>query len=269
MIANIGQRIKNRLFRKSIPNACRNVTVLPDDIFLVSYPKSGNTWLRFIIANLLYSNRIAVSFSNIGILIPDIYKYRDQDLLQLPTPRILKSHECFDTKYPKVIYIVRDPRDVAVSYYHYLIKIQEIAEDYPINSWIKSFVKGTFIPQFGTWSQNVESWLFTNKNTQNLLLIRYEDLLNNSFKEVSKIAAFLSLNVSEEQIAKAIALSSADNMRRSEKQSGWQPNQNSRKDKAFVRAAKSGNWKTDLSEYAVKEIECNWGSLMQKLNYLQ
>lgn len=268
MFIKIKRRIKNKFSQKPIPNACRDVTVLPDDVFLVSYPKSGNTWLRFIIANLIHIDHTTVSFSNIERLVPDIYKNRDQDLLQLSSPRILKSHECFDYRYPKVIYIVRDPRDVAVSYYYYLIKVQKITEDYPLDSWIEPFVEGKFNSWFGSWSENVESWLSTENNNKNLLLIRYEDMLSNSFREVSKIASFLNFNTNDENISRAINLSSARKMQKLEKQTEWQPSQNSRKDKTFIRAARSGSWKTDLSEYAVKEIENNWQSLMKKLKYL-
>ena len=269
MFLKIKQSIKKKFSKQPEQNACRNVTVLPDDVFLVSYPKSGNTWLRFLIANLIYLDRTNVSFSNIEKLVPDIYKHRDRDLLLLPAPRIMKSHECLDSRYPKVIYLVRDPRDVAVSYYHYLIKIQKINENYPIDLWIKPFIKGKFIPQFGTWSENVESWLSVKNNTKNLLLMKYEDMLNDIFTEISNIASFLGLSKNDDYISKAIELSSAEYMRKLEKQTGWQPQQGSRKDKTFVRSANSGNWKTDLSEYAVKEIERNWQSLMQQLGYIE
>src|ERR671925_279845 len=97
-------------------NAGRNLTVFPDDVFLVSYPRSGNTWTRFLIANLIYPSE-PVNFANIESRVPEIYLWRDRDLRKLSRPRILKSHEYFDPRYKKTIYIARDPRDVAVSVY--------------------------------------------------------------------------------------------------------------------------------------------------------
>src|SRR5207253_5494584 len=99
-------------------NAGRALTIYPDDVFLVSYPRSGNTWTRFLIGNLLSINE-PVNFANIESKIPEIYNNPNRKLRRLPRPRIIKSHEVFDPRYKKVIYIVRDPRDVAVSYYHW------------------------------------------------------------------------------------------------------------------------------------------------------
>src|SRR5215469_11705139 len=106
--------------------AGRGATVYPDDVFLVSYPRSGNTWTRFLLGNLI-DQKIPVSFSNIESRIPEIYFNPDRFLRQLPRPRMLKSHECFQPHYPHVIYIVRDPRDVAISFYHHTVKARNIA----------------------------------------------------------------------------------------------------------------------------------------------
>ena len=102
-------------------NAGRGLTVFPDDVFLVSYPRSGSTWLRFLIGNLAYPAD-PVNFLNVDSRIPDIYLLPDRVLRRYPRPRILKSHEPFDPRYSKIIYIVRDPRDLVVSLYHYDLK---------------------------------------------------------------------------------------------------------------------------------------------------
>src|SRR5437016_13287787 len=104
--------------------AGRNLTVFDDDVFIVSYPRSGNTWTRFLIGNLLYQDD-PVTFSNIERRIPEIYFNPDHVLRRLSRPRILKSHECFQPRYKRIIYIVRDPRDVCVSIcYHHVIARQ-------------------------------------------------------------------------------------------------------------------------------------------------
>jgi hypothetical protein len=96
----------------------RDITIFPDDVFLTSYPRSGNTWTRFLVGNLAHTEE-AVTFLNVERLVPDMNKHGDYYLRHLPRPRILKSHEVFDPRYKRVIYIVRDPRDVAVSNYHW------------------------------------------------------------------------------------------------------------------------------------------------------
>src|SRR5215471_15987144 len=83
----------------------RRIYVFPDDTFIVSYPRSGNTWTRFLIASLLHPNE-AVTFSNIDRFIPDITAVPRKILRETPRPRVIKSHEYFDLRYNKVIYIV-------------------------------------------------------------------------------------------------------------------------------------------------------------------
>src|SRR6202021_2574849 len=115
--------------------AGRGLTVFPDDIFLVSYPRSGNTWTRFLLGNLINQSD-PVTFSNVESRIPEIYFNRDRFLRQLPPPCMIKTYDCFQPHYPLVIYIVRDPREVAVSFYHYNVKARTFPDDYPIASFV-------------------------------------------------------------------------------------------------------------------------------------
>ena len=113
----------------------RNFAVYPDDTFLVSYPRSGNTWTRFLIANLVHPEK-NVSFKNIEKLIPDTSSQSNQALKRTPRPRIIKTHQYFDHRYPKTIYIVRDPRDIALSYYDFQRKYMQINNDYPLERYV-------------------------------------------------------------------------------------------------------------------------------------
>src|SRR5271167_2889397 len=83
----------------------RSLEIFPDDVFLVSFPKSGNTWTRFLVGNLIFPDR-PVTFANIHISVPDPLGTSTRDLDRMPRPRIIKSHECFDPRYPRVVYIV-------------------------------------------------------------------------------------------------------------------------------------------------------------------
>src|SRR6202162_6740160 len=74
--------------------AGRNVTVFDDDVFVTSYPRSGNTWTRFLIGNLIYQDD-PITFRNIESRIPEIYFNPDHVMRRLPRPRILKSHDSF------------------------------------------------------------------------------------------------------------------------------------------------------------------------------
>lgn len=245
----------------------RNFPVFPDDVFIVSYPRSGNTWARFLIANLTYQDE-AITFANIERKIPDVYKNTRRQLLQTPRPRILKSHEYFDPRYKKVIYIVRDPRDVAVSYYHYARKYRKVEDGYPLERYISRFIAGE-VDEYGSWKENVASWLATRQGSESFLLLRYEDLLEETGRELVRVESFLGIDRSPEQVARAVELSSADRMRDLEKKQAdtWITTKKTRKDIAFVRAANSGGWRSLLPERLVAAVESAWGPLMESLGY--
>lgn len=245
----------------------RSLLILPDDIFLVSFPKSGNTWTRFLLANLRFPDQ-DVTWANINRLVPDPTGTAKRDFDRLPRPRVIKSHECFDPRYPRVIYIVRDPRDVVVSQYHYHRKIRRIEDDSPIEEFVTRFLAGQTCPH-GSWGQNVSTWLCTSERDPRFLLLRYEDLVADTARELMKVVEFLHLTMSPEQIRNAVERSSADQMRKLEE---TQTNKNelmkgSRKDLTFVRAARAGGWRSDLPAPMVARIEAAWGDLMQHLRY--
>jgi len=246
----------------------RNLRVYTDDIFLVSYPKSGNTWTRFLIANLVYPEKNP-DFSNINALLPDPEDMSKRDLDRAARPRILKSHQYFDPRFQRVIYVVRDPRDVVLSEYHFDIKRRAIADDFPLEQFVSRFVRGELNHPYGTWGENAGSWFYTRQGDPRFLLVRYEDLQSQGMEEMRRIADFLGIPATTDQLSFAIEQSSANRMRELEKKQGhlWSSTRETRQDKPFVRSAKSGGWKAELPEASVAEIESKWGDLMQEMSY--
>jgi len=246
----------------------RNLRVFPDDVFLVSYPKSGNTWTRFLIANLVYPDK-SPDFSNINDLVPDPEAMAKRDLERTARPRLLKSHQYFDPRYPKVIYIVRDPRDVVLSEYHFDIKRRAIPDDFPLAQFVARFIRGEVNHLSGTWFENAASWFYTRRGDPRFLLVKYESLQSQAMEEMERIASFLGIATDREQIAFAIAQSSADRMRELEKKQAhlWSSTRETRKDKPFIRSAKSGGWRVELPESSIAEIEGAWSGLMREMRY--
>ena len=244
----------------------RDFEVFDDDTFIVSFPKSGNTWTRFLIANLLHPEEPA-NFGNIDRLIPESQGLTRKQLGAVPRPRILKSHEYFDARFRKVIYIVRDPRDVAVSQFHFFRKRRRIADDDSIEQFVTRFVAGETC-DYGSWGTNVASWLATRQNSPAFLLLRYEDMVAQTSAELARIASFLGMRATPELVAQAVERSSADQMRKLEGANATAlVTKNSRPDVPFVRAAKAGGWRTGLPVPAVQQLEAAWGPLMVYLGY--
>lgn len=247
----------------------REITILPSDVFIVSYPKSGNTWTRFLIGNVIYQNS-QLDFLNVEKLVADIYLHTDPYLMKIEKPRFLKSHEYFHPKYKKVIYIVRDPRDVMVSYYFHLVKCHRINSNYPIDKFATEFISGEF-DSYGSWYENVVSWIRVKKNDGNFLLVRYEDMLANTIHEVQRIISFLGIERDLDHLNTAIKNSSKESMQLLEiKQADrWGTTKGSNLNLPFVREGKAGAWKEYLSVSATEMVEDAWGEVMQELGYLR
>jgi hypothetical protein len=246
----------------------RALEIDPDDTFIVSYPRSGNTWTRFLVANLLHRDG-STTFENIDARVPAIYKATSRELAGAPRPRILKSHEYFDPRYPRVIYIARDPRDVAVSYYYYRLKRRFMTDAVSIERFVTDFVAGR-VGEFGTWYENVQSWLATRGgDEQRFLFTRYEDMKARPRDEVARMARFLGIPLAAAELDRVVDQSSFARMQELEKQTGaaWRPLKDSRSDIQFVRGGSVGGWRERLPRAASLAIESAWSDLMVKLGY--
>jgi len=249
--------------------AGRNLKVFPDDTMLVSYPRSGNTWTRFLVANLVFPDR-DVSFANIETLVPDTSSQSSRALKRTPRPRFIKTHEYFDHRYPRTIYIVRDPRDVALSYYDFQRKYRQVEDGYPLERYVDDFVSGRLVSApWGTWAENVGSWIHTRSGRPGFLVLRYEDMLADTLGQLSRVSDFLCLPPDAQRLQRAVERSSADRMRKLEQQQQdqWIATRNRRKDIPFVRSASSGGWKKSLPPDCIAQIESAWGKLMTEVGY--
>lgn len=246
----------------------RSVTVYPDDVFLVSYPRVGSNWTRFLICNLIQPAE-GLSLPEAEARIPGIYINSERVLRKLPRPRILKSHEPYDARYPRVIYIVRDPRDVAVSRYYFTLKWRGIPDGYPF----EQFVEERFIPpgnailNTGPWADHVIGWLASRLGQASFLLIRYEDLKANTARELGRIAALLNLRVESQRIERAIQLSSFERMQALDQKEPLKWLKRGRSDIPFIREGRTGGWRATLPEQAVAAIEAAWWPVMRLLGY--
>ncbi|MCM3719147.1 sulfotransferase domain-containing protein [Fictibacillus phosphorivorans] len=236
------------------------------DLVAVAYPKSGNNFLLFLLGMLLYrkkmdwSNKASMVQNIVGDIVPN-----------LPSPRLVWSHEGYDPQYPKVIFLVRDPRDVVISYYFHLIKYYYKGDKSKLSfdTFFNRFMDGKYGP--GQWNSYVEGWIDNQKNIKNgLLLVRYEDLLKDTGKEVERILEFLELKRSQKEIEDAIQWASFDNMRALEQKQKMYLNGTKNVDEKmpFVRSGKVNGWKSFLSDEQQKRMEKEFNKALRKLGYL-
>ena len=218
IINTIENQIKDKKFKKVLPKNYRT-----EDIFLVSFPKSGNTWLRFLIANAVkvhFAIETEVNFFSILEIIPAIKNNRYGNVANLCSfgmfgradlPRIIKSHDTYNPYFNRVILLVRDPRDVICSWFRYLKNYQKIEPDTKISDFLNNSRYGIH-----TWVNHTESWYFNQKMDQLIKIFRYEDLLQNTTIQLQLIMELLGIKMTPEELNKAIELSSKEKMKQSE-----------------------------------------------------
>lgn len=209
-------RLLKRSLRRNKP-ASNFLRIFPDDTFLVSFPRSGNTWTRFLLGYYLFEDKF--DFVTKENFLPAIKANTNHQLLKVPRPRILKSHSPYFSEYPKVIYLVRDPRDVIVSHFHWAKKNPNKKRDntaLTFDQYAEIFLKGDFY--FGRWDEHFLGWYNNSNQIKNgFLLIKYEDLKKDSSTSFAKIIRFLNLDYNQSRIEEAIKNASFENMKKLEK----------------------------------------------------
>ena len=231
-------------------------TLYSDDIFITSYPKSGNTWLRFLLANLLKRQDEEIDFHTVHNYVPEVGK-QEEIIKTLKRPRVMKSHAPYMSEYPKVIYLIRDGRDVYVSYYFHRLK--QLSPDCTFREYLE---RQDHYP--GTWGEHVASWVF-RESTSKMLIVRYEDLVQDCPKELKRILEFIGINRTESQLKSAEKASCFKNMRRIECEKG-RLYQNGGPD-IFMRSGKTGDWKDFFKREEKMIFKAREGQFLVKLGY--
>lgn len=265
-ISALASKVRHTFFRVSYDDLLP-VDPKLEDIFLVSFPKSGNTWLRFLLANAIkvkFGIDRQVNFFSIHDIIPDIQISRNLYTCgpfgQLNIPRIIKSHSIYNPSYHRVIFLVRDPRDALSSYYHFLMNYAKIPSHWTLSEFVRSSKYGA-----KAWAAHTESWIFTMNSGQNIQLFLYEDLLNNPQMQLFRVMDLIGFKLTDSELDQAVMLSSKENMRSSEfshKSTYVVKNQKT----AFVRKGEATGGK-ELLEIDRQYVEATTRSIAKIIGY--
>ncbi|XP_060810784.1 sulfotransferase 1C4-like [Amyelois transitella] len=259
-----------------------NMELRPDDVFVATFPKSGTTWTQELVwligNNFDYETAAKIflkerfPFIELPMMLSDpkvVQWARDQVkgdsavneavmkmfsvpmmevVAKLPSPRFIKTHLPFSMLPPslldtvKVVYVARDPRDVAVSYYHHskLFKLKNFQGDFP-EFW-QIFLKDGFdwCPYF---AHVKEAW--AKRGHPNLLFLFYEELYKDLPAAVRRVAKFLQKPVSEEQVSKLCDHLHIDNFRKNKSVNSEEMQEIgfANKTENFIRKGKAGGWR--------------------------
>ena len=264
--------------------------------WIASFPRSGNTWVRALIT--AYNNDGNVDINNImqtGDKNPEYYdsivktpisewSMTDQALIKPAAMMrmledaggnlMLKTHDCnIDlsgvAQIPHhitraAIYIVRDPRDIALSFKnHYKTKTTDVAVNRLLDSnFLTRFPnKGLFVPQL-SWNIHVASWM--RELPYPVYALRYEDLLTKPFDVLSDIIKFLNLDYDAELIKKSIKACAFDRLKKQESKEGFREGVG----QEFFHKGEAQRWKKSLDPALQDEIVKACKKEMQSVGYL-
>tara|TARA_B100000029_G_scaffold25284_2_gene24937 strand:- start:149 stop:967 length:819 start_codon:yes stop_codon:yes gene_type:complete len=270
-------------------------------LWIASYPKSGNTWIRALISTYFYSDECKFKFSlleKIPKFVQDKFLSPLVDLNQLKKDplkiaefwkdaqsrvnldnqiKFFKTHNACvayknkwftdETNTAGYVYIVRDPRSIACSLAsHSKISIEQAVNDLLNENHIG--LNGPYqLAEFpGSWKINYLSW--KKKKNFNGIIIKYEDLIDNAENEFKKILTFLNkfkkIDIDEKKISKSIISCNFSNLSQMETRDGFVEAQNNK----FFRKGKKDSWKNELNSNLRKKLEENFKDEMIELGYL-
>lgn len=205
LIRDQKEKIRYLKYKNTLVNNPMN-----NDIYIVEFPKSGITWLQHIIGNIelqLSGRKETITFYNHHQYLPDIHQMRGSNINRLLNRTFIKSHAEFNPYYYSVIYLIRNPFDVMVSYYNFM-------NDHGNKNDFETFVKSKY--GIRSWKNHLNSWWYKKVDAQRIHIIKYENLIKNPKEEIDNLYQNLGLKISEDILNYSLEHSSIENMSRCE-----------------------------------------------------
>jgi len=241
----------------------RNRGLDSSDVFLASYPRSGSTWTRFVLYEILTGE--PSSFDNVNRGIPE------NGIQWVARPvlpgegRLIKTHEPYRREYGRAVYLVRDMRDVIFSQYSREKELGILYDDF--DGYLSKFLQGR-ISGFGAWQKHIDSWLESPLPRRgDLLLLRFEDMRKDMEGAISQMLDFFGVEVRPEVIRAAIANNTLDRMRDKETRSKTLHQAKGGEEGRFVRKGSIGGWRERLTDAQLKMIDTFAGEAFRRMGY--
>jgi hypothetical protein len=227
----------------------------PDDVFIVSYPRSGTTWMQMILYQLTSGGKM--DFAHIEqVCLWWEEALRPERLNALASPRLFKSHLCRAAmpRMPgKFVYVARDGRDTAVSYYHFHVAYLGFRGTF--DEFFERFLRGNL--EHGSWFKHVRGW-WLPQGEPNVLCLRYEDLQRDLDGCLQRISDFCGLRIDPASLSAIRERCSFEFMKQHQhlfdpltamfwREAGPR--------NSFLRRGLAGDWREHLSPGQVKRFE--------------
>lgn len=248
----------------------------PDDLLISTYPKSGTTWVSEILDMIYQGGDVqkcqrAPIFMRVPFLefkVPGIPTGLEV-LKDIPAPRLIKTHlplallpqTLLDQKV-KVVYMARNAKDVAVSYYHFYRMAKVHPDPDTWDNFLEKFMAGEV--SYGSWYQHVQEW-WELSHTHPMLYLFYEDMKENPKREIQKILKFVGRSLPDETVDLIVQHTSFKEMKNNSKAnySTIPLHVMDHSISAFMRKGISGDWKTTFTVAQNERFDANYAKKME------
>lgn len=260
------ERVPVRLRRAVRPLTARLrfVGVRPEDVLIASYPRSGSTWIRFLLTEILM--RQPAEWPLVNRVIPDAGGHADAPSLVSGGGRLIKTHDRFVGPCRRAVYIVRDVRDVVLSEYRWELRdgVQRTLDE-QIDLTLAS---GTPMSLFGSWRDHVTYWLGTEAARRgDLLVVKFEEFRRDPRAKLGEVLRFLGVDAEESDIEAAIRNNSVERMREREGRavnagiSGGDPKY------PWIGQGAVMGWRSKLTPEQAERLSSGVGEVLARLGY--
>nr|XP_057918489.1 sulfotransferase 2B1-like [Doryrhamphus excisus] len=249
-------------------------TFRPDDILIVTYPKSGTTWMQEIVP-LIVSGGDPASVETLHNWdrVPWLEEARScsLDLDARPSPRMFTTHflhhmmpPSFFQVRPKVIYVMRNPKDVFTSTFHYHRMASFLPDPEPQSNFLNKFLEGKVM--FGSWFDHIKGWL---NDRERIFYISYEEMTKDLIDSVARIAVFLEKSLDNVMIEKIAERCRFENMKKNSMSNySAVPKEIMDDTKSeFLRKGIAGDWKNQLTAAEAEHFDAVYKDNMKDVDY--
>jgi hypothetical protein len=227
-----------------------------DDVFVLGFPKSGHTWVQYLLAGLLCGVDASLCpDALVQEIVPDVLErvgYR-----RYTQPVFFKSHRLPRPDYRRVIYLLRDGRDAMVSYFHHYNAL------FPGMDFATLLRTTPDLPS--RWHEHVEAWL-SNPHGAELLVVKYEELIRDPVAQLRRICAFAGIAADDARLVRVSEAASFANMKQREKRLGWD-HPTWPRDKAFIRRGTVGSYRDEMPPEVLALFQAEAGATLLKTGY--
>ncbi|XP_026189433.1 cytosolic sulfotransferase 3-like [Mastacembelus armatus] len=255
----------------------QNFQARPDDILIATYPKAGTTWVSYILDLLYFGQTAPERQTSIPIYerVPFLelatahFDFGTELANNLPTsPRLIKTHlpvqfvpKSFWEQNCRMVYVARNPKDNMVSYFYFdhMTLIEPEPGDW--NNYFQRFIDGKMV--FGSWYDHVNGWWKKKQTYSKLHYMFYEDLIENTGREIDKLCCFLGLSPSAEEKKQILACVQFDSMKNNNMTNYSTVPSMDFKQSSFMRKGKVGDWKKHFTVAQNEEFDEDYKKKMK------